>query len=165
MRQRAGEWLASLDAGRAPNHLLHALLGRNPRAAGLAPSRRTGNGHLKAEAARRGDRIVEGLHPLRGHVDEAMGHHLRRGDCAFKDSDTAEADRVHPLEIELDSFRRDVAVHPVPPDARPRTVGRILKATQQGVRGHGRVLAKARLRKGRHGVTCKTGKRQESGDA
>ena len=46
-----------------------------------------------------------------------------------------------PVEVELDSFLADVAVHPVPPDPGPRGVGWALEALPQRVvlceHGHG----------------------------
>jgi len=39
---------------------------------------------------------------------------------------------MHPLEIEPDSFFRNVAVQPVPPDARPRSFRRIFKSLRNG---------------------------------
>jgi hypothetical protein len=40
---------------------------------------------------------------------------------------------VHPLEVELDAVLGDVAVHPVPPNARPRPIRGIFKALAERI--------------------------------
>lgn len=50
--------------------------------------------------------------------------------------EAANADAVHPLDIQLDSLLRNVASHPMPPYARPSALGRILEALLQGISFH-----------------------------
>ena len=46
-------------------------------------------------------------------------------------------DPMHPLQVKLDAFLGDVAVHPVPPYPRTRTFGRVFKSALERI---GRVL-------------------------
>ena len=48
MSELAGERFSAFDDGLAPHILLHPLRRLAPRAAGLAPARRTGDRHLHA---------------------------------------------------------------------------------------------------------------------
>ena len=48
--------------------------------------------------------------------------------------DAADPDTLHPGKIELRPFKIDVAVHPMPPNLRPRCRRRLAKSSQQGVR-------------------------------
>ena len=81
-----------------------------------------------------------------------MRNHLWRIDGTLEDGDAAHAHAMHPLEIELDAFRGDVAVHPVPPHAGARFVGGIEKAAQQevGLRSGAGFGSAAGLRRGRN---------------
>jgi hypothetical protein len=66
--------------------------------------------------------------PFRGHVDEALINQLRRFERGIEVLQAANANPVHPLKIQSDAFLGNVAVHPVPPDARSCRRWRILKA-------------------------------------
>jgi hypothetical protein len=59
--------------------------------------------------------------------------------------EAAEADAVHPFEVELDAFFGDVAVHPVPPNSRLGRIGRTLESFFQRRR---RILRGTRCRQG-----------------
>jgi hypothetical protein len=67
--------------------------------------------------------------------------------------DAADPDTLHPGKIELRPFKIDVAVHPMPPNLRPRCRRRLTKSGQQGVRIGSRCLC---------GEDAETG--DESGD-
>ncbi len=49
-RQFDGDWFSALDFNLSPDELLHRVLVLDPRAAGLAPTRRASYGHLHPEA-------------------------------------------------------------------------------------------------------------------
>jgi len=51
-----------------------------------------------------------------------------RAERGIKGVEAADADAVHPVEIEIDALLGDVAVHPVPPDAGAGGVGWVEKA-------------------------------------
>ena len=133
MRQLSHEGPSAFNARRAPDHLLHALRGRHPRSASLAPTRRAGNGNFHPEAPRRCHRSLECILPLWRHVDQSIRNHLWRVDSAFKDGHAAQANPVHPLQIEIDSLDGNVSVHPVPPHTRPRAVGRVKESIEQRI--------------------------------
>ena len=134
-RKHSVEGLAARDGRLAPDIFLHTLGGRDPGAAGFAPAGRAGDGDLEAELVGKRGGVLEGILPLRRHVDEALVDDLRRIEGGVEDLDAAEADAMHPFEVEAYTLLGDVAVHPVPPDARAGTRRGRLKAAAQRIRG------------------------------
>ena len=134
-RQHSVEGLAARDGRLAPDIFLHTLGGWDPGAAGFAPAGRAGDGHLEAEFVGKRGGVFEGVLPFRRHVGEALVDDLRRIEGGVEDLDAAEADAMHPFEVKPDTLLGDVAVHPVPPDARAGTRRGRLKAAAQGIRG------------------------------
>ncbi len=131
--QQPVERHAAGDGGGRPYELLHARLRQHPGTARLAPARRGIDGHLHAELAGKPGRIEKGMLPFRRHVDEAVRHDLRRSDGGVDGVDAADTDALHPFEIAADARLRDVAVHPVPPDARQRRQGRRLESVTEKI--------------------------------
>ncbi len=131
MSEYTVERLAAVNAGFAPDILLHALRGWNPRAARFAPARRAGDGFLHSELIGKGGGIFEGVLPLRRHVGQAMIDHLRSLQCGIEILETGQTAAMHPLEVELDAILADVAIHPMPPDTGAGTRGRVLKSALQ----------------------------------
>ena len=86
---------------------------------------------------------LKGVLPLRRHVRQALVDHLRRRQRRIEVLEAANAHPVHPLQVQLDAFLGDVAVHPVPPYARPRALGRVEKTLAQRVGRGGRSCARA----------------------
>src|ERR1700756_3141021 len=119
MRQDSREWLATFHIRLAPDILLHSFRARHPRTTGLAPSWRTCNSFFHPELVGEGGGVLECVFPFGSHVDQSLIDDLRCLQCCIEVLKSAQADTMHPLQIQLDSFLRDVAVHPVPPD--PRT--------------------------------------------
>ena len=127
LRQDTFERLAAFDRGLAPNVFLHALRRRNPGPSRFAPAGRGGDCLFQSQLVRESRRVLEGILPLGRHVGKTFLHHLRRREGSVKILEPAEADAMHPLQVELDALPGDVAVHPVPPNSRPRALGWILK--------------------------------------
>ena len=134
-RQRCGEWAAPLDHGLGPHQLLHRLRRRDPRASRLAPSRRARDGLLETETVGELRRVAKGLLPLGSHVHQPLVDHLVAPECRIEALKASEADARHPLEIASNALLGDVAVHPMPPDARTRGRGRVLEPPLEGVSG------------------------------
>src|SRR5881275_447474 len=101
----------------APNDFLHALVRLDPGATGLAPARRTCDGFFEAKLVGKRGGIFEGLLPFWRHVHQALVYELRRMQGGIEVLEPANSDTFHPLEIQPDPLFRDVAIHPVPPDA------------------------------------------------
>ena len=80
------------------------------------------------------DGVFERVFPVRGHIREALLHHLRRHHLRIEVLESAQSGALHPFEIELDAVLGDIAVHPVPPYAGLGAFRRILKAALQRVR-------------------------------
>ncbi len=135
MRQRPRKWFAAFDRGLAPYILLHSLRRRDPWTTGLAPSRRTRNRLFHSQLIGKRGRVFERILPLRRHVGQAMVHHLGRGQGGVEVLKPTQPHAMHPLQIELDAFLADVAIHPVPPDSRLRRIRRLPEAPLQRVAG------------------------------
>src|SRR5882757_2795369 len=54
--------------------------------------------------------------------------------AAGKCMNAADPDTLHPGKVELRAFQIDVAIHPMPPNLRPRRRRRLAKSGQQGIR-------------------------------
>ena len=131
--QRAGERMSPFHAGLAPHVLLHGLRGRHPRAATLAPSRRTGDGHLQPQLVGQRSGVFEGVFPFRRHEHQALFHDLRRIQTRVKVLKASNSNPLHPFQVGLDAFLCDVAAHPVPPDARLCAIRRVLETSQERI--------------------------------
>ena len=105
----------------------------DPGAAGFAPARRAGDGFFEAELIGEFRGVEKGVFPFGSHVDETLVDDLRSVEGRVEILEAADADSMHPFEIELDAFLGDVAVHPVPPDARLRGGRRTLKILEERV--------------------------------
>src|ERR1035438_1666463 len=57
----------------------------------------------------------------------------KRVECCVEVLEAADAHPLHPFQVELDAFLGDVAVHPVPPDARFGALGWVLEAPRERV--------------------------------
>lgn len=98
---------------------------RHPGAARFRPARRCGDRQLESQSVGLIGRKTECLLPFGRHVDEAFIDDLRRTQIGIEILDTANSDALHPGKILGNAVHCDVAVHPVPPDARAGAVGRI----------------------------------------
>ena len=158
MLENSRERLAALDNRLAPHILLHAFRCRHPRPAALAPARRSGNRHLHSVLLAQRDRVFESVFPLRRHIRQAMRHHLRRLQCGVEILKARQSHAVHPVQVQLDAFLGDVAVHPVPPHAWAGALRRILKSALQRI-GRG-VLLRAANNRRHHYQTCSQSQHQ-----
>ncbi len=80
---------------------------------------------------RRPDGMAERILPAIGHIDQPFRHDLRRLEAGVEILDPANPDPRHPFEILVDPVLGDIAVHPVPPDTRPRRLRRIAESVGQ----------------------------------
>jgi hypothetical protein len=138
-RQRRRTGLAALDDGLAPYHLLHAVLRRHPRSAGLAPARGRGDAEFQLLFLRQPCGEAEGVGPVGTHVGQALGDELRRHHLGIEILQATQAAARHPVDVLLDSFLGDIPVQPVPPHARTGALRRIVEACGErvGARGPG----------------------------
>src|ERR1700682_90034 len=136
------EHLAALDESLAPDQLFHRLRRLHPRSTGFAPTWRAGNRFFKAEliGERRG--VEECFLPFGGHVNQTRFHELRRVKRRVEVLKTPNTHTVHPFQVQLDTRFGNVAVHPVPPDARLSGCGRILESAFERI-ASARTLAQA----------------------
>jgi len=125
--------MAPRNARLGPNELLHRLLGLDPRAPGLAPAGRAGNRQLQTQLLGLGRCVPKYLVPPGRHEGEPLWDDLRGVAGGVEVLDSTDTDTVHPLQILLHSFARDVAVHPMPPDTGGRRSRRLLEALLQRV--------------------------------
>jgi hypothetical protein len=132
-RQRAGEAAAALYIGFRPDELLHRVLGLDPGAARFAPAGRGSDSEFKTLSIGGPDGVGERVLPLRRHVGQALGHDLGGEQAGVEILHAADAHARHPLEILVDPFLRDIAVHPMPPDAWPGALWRVAEAVGQFV--------------------------------
>ena len=137
MRKLARERLAAFNYRLAPHILLHALRRRHPRAARLAPARRARNRLFHAELiGQRRSRI--GTRPSTpASCTPAACPQPAASSARHRSSESPPIPTrcIHSRSSLIPSLR-NVAVHPVPPHARPRARGRMREsAFQAGGRG------------------------------
>ena len=137
---------AALNIRCAPDQLLHGVLGLHPGTAGFAPARRRGYGQLQPKLVSQFRRMFEGRLPFGRHIGEALLHHLGRCEAGVEIVQTAYADPLHPRQVKVDPLLSHIAVHPVPPDAGARGIGRIGEAVRQAVSMRENRQAKRRRR-------------------
>ena len=147
----------TVDPGLAPDQLLHGLFRLHPGSARLAPAAGAVQGHLESQTIAFRGRVAQHLLPLWSPRHDALLDDLRGVPLADQDVPdvgvehlhAADADALHPLEVEGDALPRDVAVHPVPPDTRPGFGRRCPEAIGQGVGGLGERDALTRAQQAR----------------
>ncbi len=134
LRQRARNAAATPHGGLRPDELFHRVFGLDPGAARLAPAGGGGDGEFQALGIGGADGVGEGVFPVRRHVNKPLGHDLRRFQAGVEILDAADSHARHPIEILVDPFLCDVAVHPVPPDARPGALRWVMEAVREIIR-------------------------------
>ena len=72
--------------------------------------------------------VLEGILPLWRHICQSMIHDLGRRQGGVKILEATYTHPVHPLQVQLDAFLGDIAVHPMPPHPRTRSGRGILKS-------------------------------------
>src|SRR5439155_1820306 len=127
MNELARESLAAFHDGFAPDIFLHALGRGHPRASCFAPPRRTGDRHFHAELVADADGVFECLLPFGCHVSYPPFDNLRCLQRCVEVLIARNSHPMHPLEVQLDTFFGNVAVHPVPPNSRLGRITRILE--------------------------------------
>jgi hypothetical protein len=131
--QNAGKPAVALDPDFAPDVLFHGLRRSDPRSSAFAPSGRSGDSHFQVQPVGQRRGVPEGVLPLWRHEDEPLLDDLRSFEARVEVLEAGDARPLHPFEVGFDPFRGDVPVHPVPPDAWFRAVGRVLEAAGEGV--------------------------------
>src|SRR6185295_13316903 len=158
MSQLSSEGLAAFYQSLAPHILLHSLRTRDPWSAGLAPTWRTRDRHFHSQLIGERGRVLESIFPLRRHVSQAVIHDLRSSKRGIEVLESCDPYAMHPLQIQLDAFLADVAIHPVPPHPRLRRIGRLLESLLQAV---SRTLAAGKTgHGGQYGSNCEHAEQQ-----
>ena len=129
--QRARKPRTTAQIGLRPDQLLHTVLRLHPWSARLAPARRCSDGEFQSLGVSGLYRMAERILPSVRHIGQPVGYDLRGHQIGVEILDPANAHARHPVEILVDPVLRHVAVHPVPPDARARRLGRVDEAIGQ----------------------------------
>ncbi len=127
---------ASFDMRGGPDDFLHGEFRCDPWAARTRAARGARHAELQPEALALLGGVFDQIEPMRR--EHAGVTRCSVGQSALPDignMGTLEADGFHGLEVFRDALLGDFVIHPMPPSARARGVGRIEKISpQRGIR-------------------------------